>query len=65
MADAGLPRNQWSMGRIWEMLRSSDGRFRAARILIEKYRDNSVTRLGAAVVERPTSKLIKLLSADA
>ena len=61
VADNNLPRSQWSLGRIVEMLKSNDGRCRSAKVKIAKYKDHQVSRLGTVVIERPVIKLIKLL----
>lgn len=59
-----LPRNQWQLGRVVEMLESTDGRFRKCRVKVTKYKDSSVMRLGTVTIERPVTKLIKLRSSE-
>jgi hypothetical protein len=62
VTDVSLPRNQWPLGRVQELIPSEDGRTRTAKIRICKYKDSSVARIGNTLILRPISKLVRLCS---
>jgi hypothetical protein len=65
LVDQLLPRNQWAMGRIVEVIRDRRGNVRSAKVLVAKMKgiDKLKTcNVDRVVVERPVVKLILLKS---
>jgi hypothetical protein len=65
VVDQLLPRNQWSTGRIVEVIADKQGAVRSAKIVVAKIkRDKSKLTSSTVVVERPVVKLILLKPAS-
>lgn len=58
--DSQLPRNQWPLGRIIDVLSDKYGNVRVAKVKVAKCKDSSLTNFGTTVLERPIVKLILL-----
>ena len=61
LVDQLLPRNQWSTGRITQVIEDKQGNVRSAKITVAKIRRDKYSLQAKAVsVERPITKLILL-----
>ena len=59
--DVLLPRNNWPLGRIVEVKSDNKNFVRSATIKISKCKNNLMTNFDTTLIERPITKLIKLL----
>ena len=66
IADQGIPRNQWSMGRVFEVSKGNDGLVRRVKLHVgSRNIDNKGRHKDElSVLERPIQKLILLLESD-
>ena len=64
LTDQLLPRNQWSLGRVLEVLPDSHGTVRVVKIKVCKYKTSRIDKKSFGVIEliRPVSKLILIQS---
>ena len=64
LTDQSLPRNQWSLGRVIDLIKDRKGIARIADVRVAKIRGEIRTGAKSAVVRRPISKLILLLASE-
>ena len=64
VVDILLPRNNWPLGRIVEVCKSNDNLIRSVKVKISKSKDNIMSNFDCVIIDRPITKLIKLLECD-
>ena len=60
VADYQLPRNQWPLGRVSEVLRDKRGYVRSAVVKMAKFKNSNLTDFGSIYIHRPITKLVLL-----
>ena len=62
VVESNLPRNQWCVGRISELILSKDNLVRAAKIKIAQASDKSTAVVSTKLIERPIAKIVPILT---
>ena len=65
LTDQNLPRNQWSLGRVINVIKDRKDTVRVADIRVAKIKGEIKSGMRTSVLRRPVSKLILLLSKEA
>ncbi|XP_023808641.1 uncharacterized protein LOC111947062 [Oryzias latipes] len=65
LQDECVPRNQWKLARVIEVLPGADGKVRRVKLLLgDSTEDKGGTRTNKTVLERPVHKTVLLLEAE-
>ena len=62
--DSQLPRSQWLLGRIVDVVKDKLGYVRTARVRVSKCKNSSMSEFNTSVILRPITKLILLRTSD-